>query len=336
MGSTKGFTILLFPGIILTAIIAITALLINNLHPPLSPVIIAIITGLLVNNLIGFPSKCKAGIDFSSKQLLKLGIILLGIRLSFYDILNLGAMGFAIILVCIGLALTLVINISKRIDVPPKLTLLIAIGTAICGNSAIVAASPIIKAKAEEMAFAIATITVFGLTAIIVYPVIGTLLGLSALEFGTWAGTAINDTGQVVAAGFQYGESAGEVATVVKLTRNTLIAPVIIFLSFIAIREDANQNSSVLSWQYLFKIFPWFVFGFIFMVLVRTTEILPNFLIDYLSFASGFLLVMALAGIGLSTKLSSLKSLGLKALFTGLMAAVIMGVTSLLMVVFLL
>ncbi len=333
MGVNKGL-INLSPGILLTVTIAIISLFIKELYPPISPVVIAIILGLFINNFIGFPLKCKTGVDYSSKKLLKLGIILLGIRLSFYEILNLGTMALAIIVVCIGLALALVISMSKRFDVPPKLAILIAVGTAICGNSAIIAASPIIKAKEEEVAFAVATITVFGLTAIGVYPVIGGVLGMSPLEFGAWAGTAINDTGQVVAAGFQYGQSAGEVATVVKLTRNILIAPVIFFLSYLVLKEKADQNSSVFNKVYLFKIFPWFVLGFMLMALVRTAEILPSFLIDHLSFASDLLLVMALAGIGLSIKLSSLRGLGLKAFITGLIAAVIMGVTSLLMVMF--
>jgi len=326
------------PGIALAALIAGIALFLNAQYPPLSPVIVAIIVGLLINNVIGLPPICKQGADYCANTLLKMGIILLGIRLSFYEILNLGTMSFTIIIICIVLSLTLVISLSRKYNVPPKLATLIAIGTAICGNTAIVALSPVVKAKEEEVAFAVATITVFGLSAIIVYPLVGSLLDLSPIEFGTWAGTAINDTSQVVAAGFIYGESAGEVATVVKLIRNLFIAPVVFFFSYITAKAEVDttgNNAGPRRINY-FKIFPWFVLGFLLMALVRTAGILPESMADQISFAADFLLVMALGGIGMSIGIASMRGLGLKAFLTGLLAALTVGVTSLLLVLFIL
>ncbi len=326
------------PGIALTAVIAGIALFLNTLYPPLSPVIVAIIAGLLINNVIGLPPIYKQGADYCANTLLKMGIILLGIRLSFSEILNLGTMSLAIIMICIGLSLTLVINLSRKFNVPPKLATLIAIGTAICGNTAIVASAPVIKAKEGEVAFAVATITVFGLSAIIVYPLIGSLLNLSPIEFGTWVGTAINDTSQVVAAGFIYGGSAGEAATVVKLTRNLFITPVVFFFSYITAKAevDATVNNTGPGQINYFKIFPWFVLGFLLMALVRTAGILSELMVDQISFAADFLLVMALGGIGMSIGIASMRGLGLNAFLTGLLAALIVGVTSLLLVLFIL
>lgn len=320
------------PGVLLAAVIAALALLVNYFYPPLSPVVIGIILGLLINNSMTTPSACKAGVDYCSKKLLKLGIILLGIRLSFFEILNLGTMSLVIILSCVVLALTIVIGLSKTLKVPPRLATLIAIGTAICGNSAIVASSPVIRAKKEEVAFAVATITLFGLSAILVYPLIGSLLGLTPLAFGTWAGTAINDTGQVIAAGFQYGESAGEAATVVKLTRNLFIAPVVVLFSFLTARQETGSKAHSPGRVNVFKIFPWFVLGFLLMALIRTAGFLPGNIIEQVSFAADYLLVMALAGIGLTIEIGSMRGLGLKAFFTGLLAALIMGGVSLLLV----
>ncbi len=320
----------------ITAALAGIAFLINNYYSPLSPVVIAIIAGLLISNFIGTPAACKQGIDYCAKKLLKLGIVFLGIRLSFFEILDLGANSLAIIITCIILALTVVISLSKKFGVPPRLATLIAVGTAICGNSAIVATSPVIKAKEEEVAFAVGTITVFGLSAIVFYPVIGAYMHLSPVEFGTWAGTAINDTGQVVAAGFQYGITAGEAATVVKLTRNLFIAPVVVLFAYLTAKEEAGQSSFHFKGLNLFRIFPWFVLGFLVMAFLRTADLLPDLVIGLLSFTSAFLLVMALGGIGLSINLASMKGLGLKAFLAGLLAAVVMGTTSLLLILLIL
>lgn len=321
----------LFPGISISALIAIFSLLINAVFPQVSAVLIAVLIGLLINNSISLPAKLEPGISYAGKKLLKLGIILLGIRLSFFEILRLGGSSLLIIITCIILALFLVIKLSERFEVPSRLATLIAIGTAICGNSAIVAASPVIKAKDEEVAFAVGTITIFGLSAIILYPLIGDVLVLTSEEFGVWAGTAINDTAQVVAAGFMYGESAGEVATVVKLTRNIFIAPVIFLFSYLAAKAELDSSKKAEKVN-LVKIFPWFVLGFLFVALVRTTGILPEFMVSALSNLADFFIVIALAGIGLGIKFSSMRGLGLKALFTGLFAAVIMGASSLILV----
>lgn len=347
----------IMPGVILTLVIAALALGVNSIFAPVSPVIVAVIIGIAAKNTVGIPEKYQIGSKFAAKKLLKLGIILLGIRLSFFEILNLGGWSLVIIVVCITLALTVVIQLSRKFQVPEKLATLIAIGTAICGNSAIVASAPVIKAKEEEVAFAVAVITVFGLSAIVVYPIIGSLLGLTAVEFGTWAGTGINDTGQVVAAGFIYGEQAGEVATVVKLTRNIFIAPVVFIFSYLSVKEGMGEsakdvsevstegcnsskgdNIGVVSRDDKVKfveVFPWFVLGFLAMALLRTTGFLPEFAITGITFASQLLIIMALAGIGLEIKIESLRGMGMKAFITGLTASIIMGVTSLILVLLL-
>ncbi len=320
---------ILVPGLSLTAIIALISILINTSFPELSSVLIAVLIGLILNNTIKISEMYSPGIGYSGNKLLKLGIILLGIRLSFFEILGLGGTALIIIITCIILALTLVIKLSQKFQVPPRLATLIAIGTAICGNSAIVAASPVIKAKDEEVAFAVGTITIFGLSAIVLYPIIGGALALTDSQFGVWAGTAINDTAQVVAAGFTFSQESGEVATVVKLTRNIFIAPVILLFSYISAKESSQKADKV----NLVEIFPWFVLGFLLVALIRTTGILPEFIISTISFMSNFLIVMALAGIGLGIRFSSMRGLGLKALFTGLFAAVIMGASSLIFVI---
>lgn len=318
----------LVSGLVLVALIGAAATGLHSIYPPVSAVLITVILGFFIKNTVGVRQEFKPGIEYSLKSLLKLAIIFLGVRLSFTDLENLGARPLFIVILCICVALLLTIQMARRMKVPPKLGALIAVGTAICGNSAAIATAGAIDADDEEVAFAVGTITLFGILAIIVYPLIGSLLGLSDLLFGTWAGTAINDTAQVVTAGFLYSESAGEIATVVKLTRNLFIAPVVFLLSIQYTVGQARENCSV---NYI-KIFPWFVLGFLAMAFIRTVGIIPLFLIDFLKDVSNFLILMAIAGIGLSTNFSSMKKLGLKSLYIGLFASTLMGVLSLLLV----
>jgi uncharacterized integral membrane protein (TIGR00698 family) len=318
----------LVPGFVLVALIGAAATGLSSIYPAVSAVLITVILGFFIKNTVGVRQEFQPGIEYSLKSLLKLAIIFLGVRLSFTDLANLGARPLFIVITCIIVALLLTILMAKKLGVPPKLGALIAVGTAICGNSAAIATAGAIDADDEEVAFAIGTITLFGLLAIIFYPLIGSLLGLSDLHFGTWAGTAINDTAQVVTAGFLYSESAGEIATVVKLTRNLFIAPAVFLLSIYYTVGQARENRHV---DYI-KIFPWFVLGFMAMALLRTLGLLPFFLIELLKDVANFLILMAIAGIGLCTNFSSMKKLGLKALYIGLFASTLMGVLSFLLV----
>lgn len=318
----------LVPGFVLVAMIGAVATGLSSFYPAVSSVLITVILGFFIKNTVGVRREFQPGIDYSLKSLLKLAIILLGARLSFTDLAKLGARPLFIVILCISVALLLTILVANKMKVPPKLGALIAVGTAICGNSAAIATAGAIDADDEELAFAIGTITLFGILAIIFYPLIGSLLGLSDLHFGAWAGTAINDTAQVVTAGFLYSEAAGEIATVVKLARNLFIAPVVFLLSIYYTVGQARENRHV---NYI-KIFPWFVLGFMAMALVRTVGLLPFFLIELLKDVSNFLILMAIAGIGLCTNFSAMKRLGLKSLYFGLFAAITMGVFSFLLV----
>jgi uncharacterized integral membrane protein (TIGR00698 family) len=202
-----------------------------------SAVAIAIILGVLIRNLIGLPDSCKPGTSFAVKRVLRVGIALMGAQLSVGQVLNTGASSVLIVAACIVLAILVVRFISMRMGMSDRLGTLLGVGTSICGVSAIVATSPVIEAKEEETSMAVATITIFGLLAVLFYPLLGLSLGLSDRFFGTWAGTAVNDTSQVVATGLIFSQKAGEIATVVKLTRNLFMAPVIVALSWFYLKR---------------------------------------------------------------------------------------------------
>jgi len=329
--------------------------LISNptLNKSISEILVAVLLGLYLRNWIGLGERTKAGVKFSIQRILRLGIILLGLRLSLQDVIATGVTALVLITICITSALLLAYFAGRVFNVPPRLAALIGVGTAICGNTAIVATAPVLEADEEEISFAVATITLFGLLAVLVYPIIGHLIGLSDRSFGLWAGTAVNDTSQVVAVGTIFNEAALNVAIIVKLTRNTLMAPLIMLFGLIYSR-GLNKNmspkateSARLDWG---KLIPGFVIGFLVMSLIRTAGVALGFLpqnvsspgnlqfaadlLKFLDEISKFAILMALAGVGLNTDLSSLRRIGIKPLIIGTCVAVVLAVISLSLILF--
>ncbi len=323
------------------------------LSKSISEILIAILLGLYVGNAFPLSKEIRAGAKFAIQRLLRLGIILLGLRLSLQDVAATGLTALVLVVICISAALTLAYFAGRLFKVTPRLALLIGIGTAICGNTAIIATAPILEADEEEMGFAVATITLFGMLAVLLYPLIGHWIGLSDRTFGLWAGTAVNDTSQVVAVGAMYSETALNVATIVKLTRNTLMAPLIVLVglaSSLGLMNKASTNArqaSKLDWA---KLIPGFVIGFLVMSLIRTAGTALGFLPQdvsnpgdlhlaadiLLAFdqVSKFAILMALAGVGLNTDLKSLRRLGIKPLIVGTCVALVLAVISLSLILF--
>jgi uncharacterized integral membrane protein (TIGR00698 family) len=326
-------------------------------HPTLSKsvseILVAVLLGLILRNWLGLGARTKAGIKFAIQRILRLGIILLGLRLSLQDVATTGLTALALVTICITAALLMAYLAGRLFHVPPRLAALIGVGTAICGNTAIIATAPVLDADEEEMSFAVATITLFGLLAVLIYPIIGRQMGLSNHSFGLWAGTAVNDTSQVVAVGAIFSQAALDVATIVKLTRNTLMAPLIVLMGVGYSRGLHRTMSSEavaavrLDWR---KLVPGFVLGFLLMSLIRTVGVtigvLPQdvanpgdlhaaaTILNALDSVSKFAILMALAAVGLNTDLVSLRRIGIKPLIVGTCVAVLLAVISLGLIVF--
>ena len=284
------------------------------------------------------------GLDFTQQYILKLGIIFLGIRLSFEELIKFGSIAIPLIIFCIVGVLILVKLLIKKVPISSKMSYLIAIGTSVCGATAIVATAPVINAKKSEVAYAIANITLFGVIAMLVYPYFAEwYFDGDALQVGLFLGTAIHETSQVAAAGLIYDQQFNSpetlnVATVTKLIRNTFLVILIPLFAFLYNRgEIKEKNYSILS------IFPYFVLGFIGMIIVRNVgdqifsiensnfevyEIWKNF-IGYIKILATVFLTMAMAAVGISINLSDLKSMGYKPFLVGLIAAVTVGIISL-------
>lgn len=303
---------------------------------PVSEVILAILLGLAINILL--PSLRPAygpGASFALKRLLRLGIVLLGLGLSLVSVIQAGASSLVIIVTCVALALVVTAWLGKAMGVRERLATLIAVGTGICGASAIVAAAPAIDADEDDVCYSVAVITVFGILAIFLYPVVGSLLALTDRQFGTWAGVAIHETAQVVAAGFAYSEAAGKIATVVKLTRTAMLAPLVVFLAARYRQRKAEGGKRI----DVKAMFPWFIGGFLALAIVRSlgdsafaatgAAAAWTALKYWANYAAKLLIVTAMAGVGLSSSMAVFRTTGLKPLLIGLVASVLMGVASL-------
>lgn len=263
---------------------------------------LALVLGLIVGSVPRVRPVTLAGARVAGRSALRIGVALLGARLTLGAVIagGLSAVIGALIIVVVGLALG--IALARRMAVPRRLGWLVAAGMAICGNSAILALSPVIRAEERETTYAVSTITVFGLASVIVLPILGHLLGLTDIQFGTWAGLAVNDTAQVVATGFAYSDPAGDVATIVKLTRNLAIAPVIIGAALIVPGARGTSTGTA-----VLRAIPWFVIGFLGFAAARSLglldAVLPNgaTLAEVLGTTAGWLILIALAGVGLQS-----------------------------------
>ena len=312
---------------------------------PISPILLAILAGLLVRNTVGLPLAYDEGIQLAVRRILRLGVALLGIRLSLSAALGVGVIALPIVALCVAAALFLAAWMTRAFGLPRRLAILVAVGTAICGNTAIAATAPLIGADEDETSYAVGTITLFGLLALFVYPVVAHLLfeGDARLT-GLFLGTAIHDTAQVAGAGLLYAQQYGapealDTATVTKLVRN-LFMLVVIPLIVLQQRRSKPQEAPDRRLP-LRQAVPFFVVGFAAMALVRTlgdlgTKPFGGLLdasawsaaIDLVSASSTWCLAVAMAGIGLSTRVHQLRSLGLQPLAAGLAAALTVGVVS--------
>jgi uncharacterized integral membrane protein (TIGR00698 family) len=315
-----------YQGILLPALLAVPAWWLGHALPVVgSPVF-----GILFGMLLAFwnrPDRLNEGIRFTSKKLLQAAIVLLGFGMNMRSIFKVGSQTLVLMLITISVTLTLAVLAGKLLRIGGKTATLIGVGTAICGGSAIAAAAPVIDADNEEVAQAISTIFLFNVIAALVFPSLGRLLAMSDFTFGIWAGTAVNDTSSVVAAGYSFSNAAGDLAVIVKLTRTLMIIPVSLLLAFLTSRQSAgNQTSGKVS---LVKIFPWFVLGFLAAALINTGLALPVVVTTALAQSGKFLIVMAMAAIGLNTRLTKLIRSGGRPVLLGLICWLTLAIVAL-------
>ena len=327
-----------FPGIILSVGVAILACWLESLLPIhlIGSAVIAMFIGMILNYFLRNTKVFASGLKFTSKKILKFAIILLGLSLNITTILNVGKMSLTVmiftLLTCFGGGYF----IGKALGLNWKLSNLISAGTGICGGSAIAAIAPTIDADDNDVAYAMSATFLFDMAMIVLFPIMGRALGMTDQAFGIWAGTAVNDTSSVVATGYAFSEGAGDFATMVKLTRTLAIIPTVITFAFVQLRikrKEAlanSQNGSELKANFsITKIFPWFILGFLAMSIVASVFPIPAAVVSGTKSASKFLMVSALAAIGLNTSFSSMKKAGIRPMIHGFIISALVVIVAL-------
>lgn len=287
---------------------------------PIEPLMIAILLGLLIGNALHLSTRLIPGIIFSAKRLLPIAIVLLGARLDLAQLWQASTLSLLINVMCVLVALALAFVLARLLKLTREPALLIGIGTAICGSSAIVACAPVINAKQHHLSISIATVNLYGTLAIFLFPIFGHALHLTDHQFGVWVGASVQAVPQVIASGFAYSVAAGNMATIVKLVRVILLAPMLLVLGLLQRKHQPTHIHT--PW---YQLIPPMVIGFVIMVLLNTTGILGPWHLGGLSiypakgfvFMSDFLIVMTMAAIGLTTTLRHLADGGVRAIAMG-------------------
>ena len=321
------------PGIGLAASVAAAAFALKAVGLPIvasfSPLMLAILIGMTVRNLVGRPEAARAGLAAALRTPLRLGIVLLGLQVTLAEILAIGWAGLAILTFAVSATFLFTIWMGRQLGVPRGLTTLIAAGTGVCGASAIVAANTVVRDEDESVAYALATVTLFGTIAMFGYPMLASALPLGELAYGLWSGASVHEVAQVVAAGFARGEASGEFATVTKLARVLMLAPLVLLMGLwahrLSSRSDAGSGRAPM---------PWFVFGFLGMVLLAGTGWIEAEWRSSANLVTQALLAFALAAVGLETDLRKLVAQCWRPLALGATATLFIAGTTLLLTLF--
>ena len=317
-----------YQGLILCLLIGAIAWFLGEKYSIIGGPVFGILLGLIIA-LFPRKSSFESGIKFTSKKVLQYAIILLGFGMNFFQIFNVGSQSLLIIISTISTSLIVSYFASKLMKIPSNVSILVGVGSSICGGSAIAATAPVIDANDEDIAKSISVIFLFNVIAAFLFPFLGNQLGLSDIGFGMWAGTAINDTSSVVAAGQTWASSHGSdialnYATIVKLTRTLAIIP--ITLSLALYRSKKNTSTTVK----LSKIFPWFILFFLLAAIVSTVFDLDSSITKPLTEAGKFFITMAMVAIGLNTNIVKLIKTGGKPILLGICCWVSIALVSLL------
>jgi len=316
-------------GLLLSTGLAVAAYLLGSQFPIVGGPVFGIALGIAVGSTGLVGPVFRPGITFASKQVLQGAIIVLGAGLSLGQIVRTGSDSLAVMPITMAVGLVAAAVLGRVLKVPGRLTALIGVGTGICGASAIAAVSPLVEAEDQDVAYAISTIFAFNIAAVLIFPLLGHLMGLSQNAFGLWAGTAINDTSSVVAASYSFGQEAGTYATVVKLTRSTMIIPIVLGIALFKALTAVGTGGGMARVN-LRRVIPWFIVWFLVAAVLNTVGILPAVVTEQAPVLGKFLIVVALTAVGLSANFKQMVKTGHKPILLGLLLWATVAGTSLL------
>ncbi len=316
------------PGVLLAIGIAGLVHLALRSDPVVPEVVAALAVGVAVRNVGGAPWSIP-GAKLVVRYGLRLAIIALGAGLDLGVVSGRGVATLLLIVILVSAAMSLGLILGHLAGLQRRVSILLGVGTAICGASAILAVSPLIRAREQETAYAVTTIFVFNVVALLCLPLIGHQFGISQLRFGTWVGTAVNDTSVVLATGYLYGPTAGGVAAVVKLTRTILLIPLSII---VGLRYGGSSDTSSV-YRRAKENIPWFVLGFFLLAILNTAHIAPAALTRSIAQGGAMLLVVVLAAVGLGVDVQNIRRMGIKPLVIGFILAAAMALISIMLIV---
>ncbi|MGB4779035.1 YeiH family protein [Microbacterium sp.] len=314
-------------GLLLCLVIAVIATVIGTFVPLVGSAIPAVMIGVVIAVIRKPAGQVVPGIGYSGKFVLQCAVVLLGSQLSLKSIVEVGTESLPVMLSSLIVCLVAAWLLGRWMGIERDIRTLIGVGTGICGASAIAAVAPIVKAKSHDISYAISTVFLFNILAVVVFPLVGHALGMTPHAFGLFAGTAVNDTSSVVAAASVFSSAALGFAVVVKLVRTLMIIPISVTLAIIEGRRNGDDER--LTPRRVFKMIPWFLFGFVIMALIASTGIITEAGAEILGRLSVFLVATALAGIGLSTDIRAIRAAGLKPLALGGVLSALVALTAL-------
>jgi len=322
-----------FPGLALALGVAAVATALGVRLPVIGGPVFGIVLGGLVGQLAlrrgrggEWRHRLDPGLRFAAKPLLQLAIVVLGTGLSLQQVARVGGSSLPVMIGTLAVALTGAAVVGRLLGVDSDARTLIAVGTGICGASAIAATTAVIKPRERDVAYAIGTIFTFNIAAVFLFPVAGHLLHLDGHSFGLWAGTAVNDTSSVVATAYSYGQGSGPYAIVVKLTRSLMIVPIVVALSILRNRRATSGDAARVPWG---RVVPGFIIGFVAAAALNSVGLVPAGWHAGLGQAGAFLITAALAGIGLTLDLGEMRRAGVRPLLLGAILWVLVAGSSL-------
>jgi uncharacterized integral membrane protein (TIGR00698 family) len=317
----------ILPGVLVAAAIALVATFLAHFVPLIGAPVLAIVLGILLRLLVPLPRSLQPGFAFSGKTVLQSAIVVSGFGLSLAIVVRTGWDTLPVTVGTIAVALVLAPIVGRMLKLDTVLEHLVGVGTAICGASAIAAVASVIEPLDADVSMAIATIFFYNIIAVLTFPALGGLMHMTQSQFGVWAGTAINDTSSVVAAGYAFGADAGQHATIVKLARATFILPIVAIVAVVHARAQRAGGVHV-PWR---KVVPWFILWFVVAACVNTTGIIPAGWHSGITEASTFLISIALAAIGVQTEVARLTRSGTRPRALGFVLWIAVAAVSLLL-----
>lgn len=303
----------MLPGLLLALLLGVVATGIGRALPLLGGPIAGVLLGIICAALFGTGNaRLGPGIKFSGSRLLQTAVVLLGAQVSLTQVVSVGWQSLPVMIGTLAACLGAAWGFGRLMRIDPELTTLVGVGTAICGASAIAAIIPVIKPAASKAAYALSTVFVFNIAAVLLFPWLGSALDMSQTAFGIFAGTAVNDTSSVVAAASVYGVEATDTAVVVKLARTLMIIPIAVGLALLVSKRSPDTTSAM---RAPWKLVPWFLIGF--LVMAGLQPLLPSALTDGFALLAVFFITVALSAIGLSTDFAAILRTGIRPLALG-------------------